>query len=168
MKRQRALASLSATSLLLASGLTIMGTLASSLAGCASPPASEHVRAAAAVPLVNTHWRLTNLGERVIDNPDGAAAVGLQLQPQNMRLTGFAGCNRMFGGYLLNADELKFDQIGATKMACLDESRMKLEQEYFTMLSAVARWKITGSTLELVDSGGTTVATFAAAAPPQQ
>jgi|SRR5689334_9661248 len=136
-------------------------------AGCATAPPSEHVAAAAAVPLVNTNWRLTNLGDRVIENATGGSAPGLQLQPQNMRLTGFAGCNRMFGGYLLNADELKFDQVGATKMACLDESRMRLEQQYFQMLSLVARWKIKGSSLELLDSGGATLATFAAA-PPEQ
>ncbi|HUQ12365.1 MAG TPA: META domain-containing protein [Steroidobacteraceae bacterium] len=135
--------------------------------GCTMAPRSERVATASAVPLVNTNWRLTNLGERVIDNPAGGNAVALQLQPSNLRLTGFAGCNRMFGGYLLNADQLKFDQVGATKMACAEESRMKLEQEYFQMLSAVARWKITGSSLELMDSGGTTVATFAAAAPDQ-
>lgn len=148
-------------SMAIALALTIVG----SMAGCASPPASEHVQAASAVPLVSTSWRLTNLGDRVIENPDGAAAVGLQLQPENMRLTGFAGCNRMFGGYLLNADQLKFDQVGATKMACVDESRMKLEQEYFTMLSAVARWKITGTSLELLDAAGQPVATFVAAVP---
>jgi heat shock protein HslJ len=153
--------------LLLASSLTIIASFAT-LAGCAAPPASEHVETASAVPLVSTNWRLTLLGDRVIDNADGPSAVGLQLQPENMRLTGFAGCNRMFGGYLLNADQLKFDQVGATKMACLDESRMKLEQEYFTMLSAVARWKITDRTLELADSTGTPLATFAAAPPRQQ
>lgn len=137
------------------------------IAGCAAAPRSEHVATASAVPLVNTNWRLTHLGDRVIENPAGGNAVALQLQPTNMRLTGFAGCNRMFGGYLLDADQLKFDQVGATKMACVDESRMKLEQEYFQMLSAVARWKITGSSLELLDAGGGTLATFAAATPDQ-
>jgi heat shock protein HslJ len=135
--------------------------------GCASTPRSERVATASAVPLVNTNWRLTNLGDRVIESPAGGNAVALQLQPTNMRLTGFAGCNRMFGGYLLNADQLKFDQVGATKMACVDEARMKLEQEFFDMLSAVARWKITGSSLELIDASGGTLATFAAAAPEQ-
>jgi heat shock protein HslJ len=68
----------------------------------------------------------------------------------------------MFGGYLLNGDQLKFDQIGATKMACLDESRMKLEQDYFQALSQVAGWKITDSSLELLDAGGATLTTFVA------
>jgi heat shock protein HslJ len=148
-------------------GCAILLAAALTISGCGSAPVSESVDAASTVPLVDTHWRLTNLGDRVIDNPPGPAAVSLQLQPQNLRLTGFAGCNRMFGGYLLNADQLKFDQVGATKMACVDESRMRLEEEYFQMLARVARWKIDGSSLQLLDAGGTTLATFVAAAPAQ-
>ena len=122
---------------------------------------------AATQSLLDTRWRLTKLGDEVIENPVGERAVHFQLQAANSGLTGFSGCNRMFGGYLLNADELRFDQVGATKMACLDEPRMKLEQEYFDMLSAVSRWKISGSLLELQDASGAKLATFAAA-PPEQ
>lgn len=131
-------------------------------AGCATP-ASEVVANAAAVPLTQTNWRLTQLGEQVMPNPAGDQDVGIQLQAQNSRVTGFAGCNRMFGGYSLNGEALKFDQLGATKMACLEEDRMRLEGRFFEMLSQVARWKITDSTLELLDAAGKTLATFAAA-----
>ncbi len=141
--------------------------LALTIAGCAAPPASGKVDTAAAAPLVNTTWRLTHLGGQVLDNPAGASSVRLQLEQQNPRVTGFGGCNRMFGGYLLKAEQLKFDQIGATKMACLDESRMKLEQDFFQMLSQVSGWKINGSTLELLDTGGTTLAAFAVSTPEQ-
>jgi heat shock protein HslJ len=79
-----------------------------------------------------------------------------------VRLTGFGGCNRMFGGYSLDGDQLKFDQIGATKMACLDPSRMRLEQSYFDMLSRVARWKITDNRLALLDTAGATLGTIVA------
>lgn len=125
----------------------------------------EGIVTASAVPLVNTNWRLTQLGGELVDNPAGERAVNLQLQQQNARATGFAGCNRMFGGYLLSNDTLKFDQLGSTKMACLDENRMKLEQRFFTALSQVARWKISGSTLELLGADGAKVATFAAETP---
>lgn len=134
------------------------------LAACADVPRSERVDSASAVPLVDTQWRLTQLGDQVITSPAGANAMGLQLQAQNLRLTGFAGCNRMFGGYSLNGEQLKFDQVGATKMACLDESRMRLEQEYFQMLARVARWKITDSQLTLLDTEGATLGTFVASA----
>jgi heat shock protein HslJ len=144
----------------LAAGLTIsLGLFA-----CTNAPQAERVDDAAAAPLVDTRWQLTQLGEQVITGAPGANAVSLQLQAQNLRLTGFAGCNRMFGGYSLNGDQLKFDQIGATKMACVDEARMRLEQDYFEMLTRVARWKISGNQLALEDSEGAVLGTFVASA----
>ena len=131
------------------------------ITACASPT-PELVQGAASAPLVNTQWNLAQLGDQVISGSEGANAVGLKLDAQNPRVTGFGGCNRMFGGYLLNGDELKFDQVGATKMACLDQSRMRLEQSYFDMLSRVARWKITDSNLTLLDTEGATLGTFVA------
>lgn len=140
--------------ILLNLGLTIV-------AGC-QMGAREEVAAASAVPLVNTNWRLTQLEGQIVDNPSSERAISLQLQPQNPRATGFAGCNRLFGGYLLEGDQLRFDQLGATKMACVDENRMKLEQRYFDALARVARWKITDSSLELYGASGNPLATFAA------
>ena len=141
----------------LAGALTIL----CGLAACANPM-PERVESAAGAPLVNTQWRLTQLGEQLVENPDAARAVGLKLEAQNLRLTGFGGCNRMFGGYSLDGDQLKFSEVGATKMACLDGARMRLEQDYFDMLSRVSRWKITGSSLALLDSAGTTLGSFVA------
>jgi heat shock protein HslJ len=139
-------------------GLTIV-------AGCQMAPGDtprEQVASASSVPLVSTSWRLTQLGDETVDNPPGERAISLQLQPQNLRVVGFAGCNRMFGGYLLNGETLKFGQMGATKMACVDEQRMQLEQRYFEVLAQVAQWRITGSTLELRDAAGARQALFAA------
>jgi heat shock protein HslJ len=131
-------------------------------AGCATR-ATEEVANAAAVPLADTPWRLTQLRGVVVDNPEGGAAVGMQLLAQNTRLVGFSGCNRMFGGYALDGESLKFAQVGGTKMACADQARMQLEQRYLTMFGEVARWKITGRSLELLDGTGEPVAIFAAA-----
>jgi heat shock protein HslJ len=133
-------------------------------AGCATR-ATDEVAAAAAVPLADTQWRLTQLGDRVIDNPGGEAAVGMQLQAQNTRVVGFSGCNRMSGAYALDGGSLKFAQIGGTKMACADESRMQLEQQYLSMFGRVASWKIEGRSLELLDASGRSAATFVASTP---
>jgi heat shock protein HslJ len=132
-------------------------------AGCATR-ATDEVAAAAGVPLANTQWRLSQLGDQVLSNPDGANAIGMQLQAQNTRVVGFSGCNRMFGAYALDGESLKFAQMGGTKMACMDQERMRLEQRYLEMFSTVARWKIAGQTLELVDAQDRTVATFVAGA----
>ncbi len=135
-------------------------------AGCATH--DKDVSAAASVPLATTNWRLTQLGELVVDNPAGENAVSLQLQSQNSRATGFAGCNRMFGGYALSNDTLRFEQMGATKMACLDPARMQLEQRYLEMFSNVARWSIVGSQLQFTDAQGQKLAVFESSAVAQR
>jgi heat shock protein HslJ len=129
-------------------------------AGCATRPTDE-VAGAAAVPLADTEWRLSQLGN-LLPPPaaPGGSAIGMQLQSQNTRVVGFSGCNRMFGAYALDGESLKFAQMGGTKMACLEDDRMRLEQEYLRMFSTVAAWRITGRTLELLDGGGKVVATF--------
>jgi heat shock protein HslJ len=137
------------------------------IGGCDTPRVSEKVAGAAAAPLVDTQWRLTQLGGQLVTNPEGPGAVSLRLEPQNPRIVGFGGCNRMFGGYLLSGEQLKFDQVGATKMACVDAGRMQLEDGYFQMLARVAGWKIEDTTLTLLDAGGTPLASFSASAPGQ-
>jgi heat shock protein HslJ len=121
------------------------------------------VKEAASLPLLNTQWRLTQLGGEVIGNPAGERAVTFLLQPSSTNLVGFSGCNRMFGRYALNGATLKFDGLGGTRMYC--EDRMPLEQRYLAMFSQVARWEIVGNVLRLLDENGKTVATFEATLP---
>jgi heat shock protein HslJ len=116
-----------------------------------------------ALPLLNTQWRLTQLGEETVDNPAGERAVNFLLQPSSTNLVGFSGCNRMFGRYALNGATLKFDGLGGTRMFC--EGRMPLEQRYLAMFSQVQRWEISGTTLRLLDANDKTAATFAATPP---
>jgi heat shock protein HslJ len=127
------------------------------LSGCTTPPTAEATQVPA-VPLVDTHWRLTQLGGTDVDNPAGEGDVHMVLEAQNTVVTGHSGCNRMFGRYALNGDGLKFDQMGGTRMFC--EARMDLEQKFLAMFATVARWNIVGRKLELRDANGAVVAVF--------
>jgi heat shock protein HslJ len=126
-------------------------------AGCGSMNKAEVAQAAPAT-LLDTHWRLTQVGEVAVPNPAGGREVYFSLQSQNPNLVGFSGCNRMFGHYVLSGQQLKFDQIGGTKMFC--DVRMELEQRFLAMFEYVAGWKISGNTLQLLNSAGATVAGF--------
>ena len=123
---------------------------------CATSP--DSVKPVSTLPLLNTQWRLTQLGDEVIDNPAGEQAVNFLLQPSSTSLVGFSGCNRMFGRYALEGPSLKFDGLGGTRMFC--EARMPLEQRFLAMFSQVAGWEISGSSLRLLDANGKTAATF--------
>jgi heat shock protein HslJ len=130
------------------------------LAACSLVRPPPALARASAVPLLDTHWRLSQIGGEVIDNPVGERAVSVSLTASNSAVTGNSGCNRMSGRYALEGDMLKFDALVATKMYC--ESRMQLEQSFTNALLSVIRWRITGQTLELFDETGKPVATFTA------
>ena len=120
--------------------------------------ASKPVKEASTQSLLGTPWRLALLGGEAIENPPGEQAVHIQLQSSNSALTGFAGCNRMFGRYALDGAKLKFDGMGSTRMFC--QARMDLEQKFLVMFEQVAGWKLEGSTLHLLDAAGESLATF--------
>jgi heat shock protein HslJ len=130
------------------------------LAGCSLYNPPPRIPVTTTATLLETNWRLTKLGERLVENPVGANAVQITLQSQNGNVTGNAGCNRMFGRYALENEMLKFDGLGGTKMFC--EARMELEQDFMNALNSVMRWKIGGTTLELLDDRNAVVATFEA------
>jgi len=102
--------------------------------------------------LVGVKWQVSELSGHAV-----APAVNRQhpfifFDAVSKQATGFAGCNRFFGGYQLEGEALKFGPIGATKRACpdLEES---VETEFFKVLDATRRWKVTDGTLTLLNDG---------------
>jgi heat shock protein HslJ len=132
-------------------------------AGCGTT-AKKDVPQPAQATLLDTRWRLTQVGEVVVPNPAGSREVYFSLQSQNPNVVGFSGCNRMFGHYVLSGEHLAFDQLGGTRMSC--DVRMELEQRYLAMFQYVSGWKIGGNTLRLLNPEGGTVAAFEASAEP--
>ena len=128
-------------------------------AGC-STSARKEVAQATPSTLLDTHWRLMQVGEVVVPNPAGSRQVYFSLQSQNSNVVGFSGCNSMFGHYVLAGGQLKFDQMGGTKMFC--DVRMELEQRFLAMFQYVSGWKIAGNTLTLLNVENGTVAAFEA------
>jgi heat shock protein HslJ len=134
------------------------------LALCACAHEATSTAATAPAParstaqLLNTYWKLTQLGELVITTPSGAREIHFVLHSENQRVAGFSGCNRMMGSYVLKGDRIKFDQMGGTMMACVPD--LELERKFLAMFPQVARWQIKGETLGLLNGDGKTVATF--------
>src|SRR5687768_17106483 len=90
-------------------------------AACASdaPPADPGAATKSTAELLNTYWKLTQLGGQVITTPEGAREIHLVLHSENQRVAGFSGCNNMMGNYVLEGDKLRFGQMGSTMMACV-------------------------------------------------
>jgi heat shock protein HslJ len=122
------------------------------------PPATAPARSVSTAELLNTYWKLTELGEQVVTTPQDKREIHFVLHSENQRVAGFSGCNQMMGNYVLNGDQIRFDQMAGTMMACVPD--LELERKFLAIFPQVARWKISGETLRLVDAGGATLATF--------
>ena len=121
---------------------------------CGRPGATEQ--------LPGTYWRLTRLEGKPIILAEQQREPSLVFQSGQKRLTGFAGCNRLTGGYEINGDQLGFRGVVSTRMACTQG--MDTETAFLQALGKVRGWKIAGQHLELYDESGNQVARFEARA----
>ena len=121
------------------------------IAGGAGPAASASGTSAAGgtATLVNTYWKLTELG--------GAPAAVLPekreahfiLTAEGTRIAGTGGCNRLIGTYESGPDSaLKLKVGGMTMMAC-EEPLMTQERKFIEALKASTSYRIDGEKLEL-------------------
>lgn len=85
---------------------------------------------------------------------------------ENGELGGSAGCNRYFGGYQLDGEEINIGPLASTQMFCgQPEGIMDQEFQYLGAMQRAASYRITDDQLELLDAAGETVVTFKAAEP---
>ena len=112
--------------------------------------------------LINTYWKLVELGGKAVTVADNQREPYIVLRPDPKQVNGSGGCNRLFGSYEMTGSSLTFGGNGATKMACA--SGMETEAAFLPVLGRVARWRIAGQQLELSDSTGALLARFEARA----
>jgi heat shock protein HslJ len=96
-------------------------------------------------------WKLTAHGSA--DSPTPAVAdsqAGLTFN-QDGTVTGNSGCNGFGGNYKVEGDQIMFDQIVSTLMAC-DEPRMAQEDVVHKVLTDTATYKIEGNTLTIMNN----------------
>ena len=146
--------------------LVLSGVLV--LAACAhdaGPPGSA-TPAITTANLLNTYWGLTQLDGQEVVTPADAREIHLVLHSENQRVTGYSGCNRMMGGYVLEGNSLRFEQMAGTLMACARD--MDIEKRFLALFAQVKRWEISGETLRLLDDAGKTLASLQSRSNPPQ
>jgi len=95
----------------------------------------------------------------ILENDVSSYHLEVNFNSKEHKITGFAGCNRFFGNYVLTDDSLQFGAIGSTKMSC-DEEKNNIEMTLFETLSKVNGVSyINDHTINLLN-GETTVLTI--------
>lgn len=104
--------------------------------------------------LIDRDWVLHRLRGEPVALKDEAQRPNLRLATKEGEswMSGFTGCNRMFGTYELAGERLAFGGIGATKMACAET--MDLERVFLGALQSAGLWRIEDGVLILSDDSG--------------
>ncbi|HYJ98663.1 MAG TPA: META domain-containing protein, partial [Burkholderiaceae bacterium] len=119
---------------------------------CAAAPAGP-------AALENTYWKLASLrGQPVAPPAERQREAHLILQPAQRRVVGSGGCNRLSGAYTLDGERLAFSRAIGTMMACRDG--MDQERALLDALTQVARWRVNGQRLVLLDERGAALLLF--------
>ena len=91
-------------------------------------------------------WKLVQLNGAPVPNASNAY---LELNADQTRFSGNAGCNRMFGTANVRGTRVDLSNIGTTRMACADRRLQRLETEFIRALENVDRFDRRGNTLDL-------------------
>ena len=136
------------------------------VAGCAkSSPGDETASATGSVSetsaLVGPRWRLVELEGQPALAGGGAREPHLIFSRTDSanRVGGATGCNTMGGRYQIDGEHIHFAELFSTKMACVEEERMRQETRFVGALERADRYAISGDTLTL-RTGDTVVAKF--------
>ena len=112
--------------------------------------------------LQDTYWRLRTLNGQAVVLAEQQREPHLVLGGKEGRMHGFAGCNRMMGGYELQGNSLKFKGVAVTMMAC--PTGMETEAAFTKALERVAGYRLDAASLTLLDGDGKVLAQLEATA----
>ncbi|MEO5925380.1 MAG: META domain-containing protein [Bryobacteraceae bacterium] len=112
--------------------------------------------------LEDTNWVALEVMGKTITKSEGRPAVHIQLHSIDKKLTGFSGCNSVFGEFEFSHEGLKFAPVGATRMACLDAN---VEPQFLEALSGTKSYRIAGEELQLMNMDGKVIGRFQASGP---
>lgn len=119
--------------------LTLLITIIAT--ACSSPTVSA--------PIEKMEWSLTAIdGAALSDVPQ--KPITLQLNAAEKRASGFAGCNRFNGTYQLDAQEISFGPLMATRMAC--PTGLQSETKFLDAMRTVTTFAIMDDTLTLYNA----------------
>ncbi len=98
------------------------------------------------ISLESGKWMLINLNGQEVAKQNTARPIYVEFNVTDQKVAGFAGCNRLFGAYVMKGSALSFARVGSTKMICPDA---ELENTFIANLQQINRYQIEGEKLLL-------------------
>ncbi|RDC61578.1 META domain-containing protein [Adhaeribacter pallidiroseus] len=98
------------------------------------------------ISLESGKWVLINLNGQEIIKQNTERPIYLEFNVTDQKVVGFAGCNRLFGAYVMEGSSIVFSRVGSTKLMCPDA---EIENTFVTSLQLINRYQIEGEKLLL-------------------
>ena len=103
--------------------------------------------------ITNKYWKLVEVMGQPVPTDDTlhGKEPHMILHTAENRVTGNGGCNGFGGTYQLDSanNRIHFSPLMATKMACLEGNRMKVEDQLFKALEMTDSYYVKGDSLQL-------------------
>ncbi|MCL1938425.1 MAG: META domain-containing protein [Candidatus Azobacteroides sp.] len=110
--------------------------------------------------LTDKYWKLVELMNEPVTYPEGYPKEAHIAFKSDGSTYGNSGCNSFFGKYILeNTDRIRFSQMAATQMTCID---MSIETKLLQALETTDSYSLKGDTLILYRAGMPPLARFEA------
>lgn len=115
--------------------------------------------------ITNKYWKLVEvMGQPVPTDTLQRKEPHMILHTADNRVTGNGGCNSFGGTYQLDSvnNRLRFSPLMATKMACIENERMRIEDQLFKALEMTDSYHVKGDSLQLFKARMAPLARFVA------
>ena len=110
--------------------------------------------------MADTKWVLQSLSGKGLELPDGVQMPWIQLDAAANKLSGFGGCNDLFGAVKMDGSTLALDDIASTKKFC--DGVSPTENALMDALCNTSSFKLDDGMLSLLGDGAKQLATFKA------
>ncbi|WP_440874533.1 META domain-containing protein [Thalassotalea sp. PLHSN55] len=103
-------------------------------------------------------WQLVAMNNETVSYQKQWPKPSINFDEQKNTVSGNSGCNRFFGGYIIDGQTLEFAPLASTKMLC--QGHANLEMDFLKALSQVNTYKISSGQLLLLGENQQVLLTF--------
>lgn len=100
--------------------------------------------------MVKGKWVLQSLEGNSVKMPEGIEQPYLSIDSTGENVSGYGGCNRLFGAIKISNDSISFPGLAATRMYC--EATQKVENSFLEALNGTSTFTLKGNELVLKGS----------------
>lgn len=94
----------------------------------------------------DAQWFLESIGGEKVEYQNSERQVYIRFDKATGKISGMAGCNRFFGTYTQNGENISFSELGMTRLSCPD---MEIEARFKDVMSKANKASIKGTKLTL-------------------